>query len=436
MFAAIYVVFWQKLVPQSLVPPCRRCACPPARSTQQCAPRGLWKHRSYCALTDLRVGPSQVSIGEASERRKEVEELQRRLAEEEGKLHEQKGGIEAELTEVQPMLDAARKAVGNIKSDNINEIRSLKMPPDAIRDVLEGVLRILGQQDMSWANMRKFLGSRAVKDEIVNFDAHKITPGIRKEVDKLLATKGNSFEHAVIHRVSVAASPLAAWVKANIRFSIVLEKIAPLEKAMASLNASLESSKQRLVECEAELGVLDQRVVELKEDFGRKTGEAEALKIGLKRAQDTLSAAENLLGKLSGEKGRWVETVGALDAAIADLPLACLMASAFVTYLPGVPEDVRAEVQAGWAMLLSVPPTYDFKRFMSSESEMLTWKGEGLPGDDLSMENGIAILSTAASPLIIDPSKSASDWLKTHLTKAAGNAGAASVEVATMHNPR
>jgi dynein heavy chain 2 len=376
----------------------------------------------------------KVSIGDASERRKEVEELQRRLAVEEGQLQEQKGGIETELTEVQPMLDAARKAVGNIKSDNINEIRSLKMPPDAIRDVLEGVLRILGQQDMSWANMRKFLGSRAVKDEIVNFDAHKITPAIRKEVDKLLSAKGNSFEHAVIYRVSVAAAPMAAWVKANIRFSIVLEKIAPLERAMAGLNASLESSKQRLVECEAELGVLDQKVVELKEDFARKTGEAESLKIGLKRAQDTLGAAENLLGKLAGEKGRWVETVAALDAQIGELPLYSMMASAFAAYLPGHPEDVRAEVQAGWAMLLQVPPTYDFKRFMSSESEMLTWKAEGLPGDDLSMENGISILETSLSPLIIDPSTSASEWLKTHLTKSSSSSS--SVEVATMHDPR
>jgi len=31
----------------------------------------------------------------------------------------------------------ARKAVGGIKKGNIDEIRSLKMPPDAIRDVLE-----------------------------------------------------------------------------------------------------------------------------------------------------------------------------------------------------------------------------------------------------------------------------------------------------------
>lgn len=31
---------------------------------------------------------------------------------------------------------------------------------------LQGVLLVLGQQDTSWNNMKKFLGSKAVKDEV------------------------------------------------------------------------------------------------------------------------------------------------------------------------------------------------------------------------------------------------------------------------------
>ena len=36
-------------------------------------------------------------------------------------------------------------------------------------------------------------------------------------------------------RASVAAAPLAAWVKANVQFSEVLEKIEPLENEQAQL---------------------------------------------------------------------------------------------------------------------------------------------------------------------------------------------------------
>lgn len=92
------------------------------------------------------------------------------------------GAVELELTDVQPMIDSARKAVGQIKSDNITEIRSLKSPPDAIRDVLEGVLLVMGQQDLSWASMKKFLGSMRVKEEIINFDARRVTQELRSKV--------------------------------------------------------------------------------------------------------------------------------------------------------------------------------------------------------------------------------------------------------------
>ena len=41
------------------------------------------------------------------------------------------------------------------------------------RDVLEGVLLLMGQEDTSWAAMRSFLGRRSVKEDIVNFDARR-----------------------------------------------------------------------------------------------------------------------------------------------------------------------------------------------------------------------------------------------------------------------
>ena len=72
--------------------------------------------------------------------------------------------MEGELAEITPVLESAKKAVGMIKSDNINEIRSLKMPPEPIHDVLSAVLMLLGINDTSWLSMKKFLGNRGVKD--------------------------------------------------------------------------------------------------------------------------------------------------------------------------------------------------------------------------------------------------------------------------------
>merc|ERR1719258_227690 len=97
------------------------------------------------------------------EKRREVEHLQGKLASEEVVMTEKKAQIEQELAGIQPVLDAARQAVGGIKKDNLNEIRSLKMPPEQIRDVLEGVLKLMGNFDTTWISMKRFLGNSSVK---------------------------------------------------------------------------------------------------------------------------------------------------------------------------------------------------------------------------------------------------------------------------------
>lgn len=79
----------------------------------------------------------QCFVQQAADRRKEVEVLKKKQAVEEQEMKVRRGGVEEELASVQPLIDQARKAVGQIKKEHIDEIRSLKMPPDAIRDVLE-----------------------------------------------------------------------------------------------------------------------------------------------------------------------------------------------------------------------------------------------------------------------------------------------------------
>lgn len=235
------------------------------------------------------------------------------------------------------------------------------------------------------------------------------------QVEQLLKTKGNSFEEAVIRRVSVAAAPMAQWVKANIEFSKVLQRVSPLERELRRLEASLEESQRLIKQFEEELVFLDQQVAQLKQDFSKKTSEAESLKISVDKAEATLSSARQLLDGLRGEKVRWESTVGTLGEQLKELPLSSLLASAFITYLPSHPEEHRAKVLKEWQAYLGTSD-FDVCRFLSSESEMLKWKAEGLPADGLSAQNAVVILnSTSRSPLIIDPSTQASEWLKQHL---------------------
>jgi dynein heavy chain 2, cytosolic len=117
------------------------------------------------------------------------------------------------VAEVQPLLDAAALAVGALKNEHLSEVRSLKAPPAAVRDVLEAVLRLMGQPDTSWNAMRRFLATAGVKERIMGFDARGITPTARAVVERILTEHADSFAAERIARVSVAAAPLAVWVQ-------------------------------------------------------------------------------------------------------------------------------------------------------------------------------------------------------------------------------
>jgi dynein heavy chain 2 len=378
------------------------------------------------------------ALAGANDTRRETEELKKDLAEKAQETQLRKSKIEDELSEIQPVLDASKEAVSGIKSENLNEIRSLKTPPAAIADVLSGVLMLLGIEDLSWLRMKKFLGQRGIKEDILNFDASSISNSpIKNQVENLLRSKSNSFDAATIMRTSVAAAPLAAWVKANFRYSGVLEKIKPLTDELNKAEQVLKKSQKRLDDCEAELAQIDEKVAELKADFGARTREAETLRFGLETAQLTLEGAQKLLGQLGGEQGRWQTQADFLTSQIASLPVYMLLCSGFVVYLSKSSENVREKMISNWLDTVSSVnkiAEFNFRAMLSSESELLVWKQWGLPSDKLSQENGIVVsnLGVEKVPFIIDPAEVSTAWLKKFL----GGQSKTGMEVVASGDPR
>ena len=98
---------------------------------------------------------------------------------------------------------------------------------------------------------------------------------------------------------------------------------------------------------------------------------------------------------------RWLRLASAtqvheLTAELEQLPRRAQVAAGFITYLSSAPEDVRKATMAKWCEAAGLQG-FDFRRFMSTESEQLGWKAEGLPSDDLSMENALVILKVTLS---------------------------------------
>ncbi|XP_019521077.1 PREDICTED: cytoplasmic dynein 2 heavy chain 1 [Hipposideros armiger] len=362
-----------------------------------------------------------VSMQDASEQKTELERLKHKIAEEVVKIEERKNKIDDELKEVQPLVNEAKLAVGNIKPESLSEIRSLRMPPDVIRDILEGVLRLMGIFDTSWVSMKSFLAKRGVREDIATFDARNIPKEIRESVEELLFKNKGSFDPKNAKRASTAAAPLAAWVKANVQYSHVLERIHPLETEQAELESNLKKTEDRKRKLEELLNSVGQKVSELKEKFQSRTSEAAKLEAEVSKAQETIKAAEVLINQLDREHKRWNAQVVEITEELATLPKRAQLAAAFITYLSAAPEGLRKTCLEEWTKSACLEK-FDLRRFLCTESEQLIWKSEGLPSDDLSIENAIVILQiigvkswSRVCPFLIDPSSQATEWLKTHL---------------------
>ena len=170
-----------------------------------------------------------------------------------------------------------------------------------------------------------------------------------------------------------------------------MQKIKPLEDEQNGLKASLSKVTSKMTEVGSALGAVDEKVAKLRKIFEQTTTEAAKLKIELEKAEETMNSAQNLVGKLENEHHRWNEQVAELQRQLDQLPKLCVLSSAVVTYLSSNPEDVRSEYIKEWMAKLELDK-FEFKKFMCTENELLTWKAEGLPSDQLSIENSIVIM--------------------------------------------
>ena len=91
-----------------------------------------------------------------------------------------------------------------------------------------------------------------------------------------------------------------------------------------------------------------------------------------------------------------------------------LLSAGLITYLASQSEDKRFEYMNKWKQTLSIDEKLGVRKFLSTESEQLVWKSEGLPSDELSIEYAMGILISPLCPFLVDPSSRTIDSFKSH----------------------
>ena len=87
----------------------------------------------------------------------------------------------------------------------------------------------------------------------------------------------------------------------------------------------------------------------------------------------------------------------------------CLFASGFLTYIGFFDHYYRNQLQLEWRDIIeqiNLKMRAEMKNveFLSKPSDRLVWEKQGLPSDELCIENAIIMKNFNRYPLVIDPS--------------------------------
>uniref|UniRef100_A0A182QV28 Cytoplasmic dynein 2 heavy chain 1 n=1 Tax=Anopheles farauti TaxID=69004 RepID=A0A182QV28_9DIPT len=361
------------------------------------------------------------TMSSANDKKTELLELQRQAQESSEKLIERKRAIEEELSLVEPTLREASAAVGQIKTEALSEIRSLRAPPEIVRDILEGVLRLMGIRDTSWNSMKTFLAKRGVKEDIRSLDPSRISPENCASVEKLLTAKADSYEQRNAKRASAAAAPLAAWVIANVKYAKVMQSIKPLESEQSQLKENLDQAEAEMQSLSSGLDNVNDTVRSLSEQLNVYTQEAAMLEIKLDEAKNTLHTAEVLVQNLNSEYTSWSNELDELNDAIAHLDGRCFLTALNVTQLSQMSLAERRSCMAKVSQLTNTTE-FSLDGQLVSNQDKIIWESMGLTADQQYRENAAMIVkylalsySCTPIPLLIDPSEYGQQWLTNYL---------------------
>merc|ERR1711881_152242 len=138
-------------------------------------------------------------------------------------------------------------------------------------------------------------------------------------------------------------------------------------------------------------------------------------------------AATTLIEGLGGEKVRWTEASKRFADQIRRLVGDVTMAAGFLSYCGPFNSEFRNylihDVYEKNLKTEGIPFTdgLDLTAMLTDSTQIGEWNLEGLPTDDLSIQNAIIVTKASRYPLLMDPQGQAKSWIKQREAKNAKN---------------
>ena len=326
----------------------------------------------------------------------------------------QKDDVEADLAEALPALASAVKALDSLDKKSIGEVKGFAKPPEMVQYTLEAVCLLMGYKQ-TWDDAKKMMMDSTFLQKLVDYDKDNIEKKIIKKLKKFMDNP--DFVPDTVGRVSSAAKCFCMWVRAMYLYDTVAKTVEPKKVALAEAETKLNGVMSELNEKRAVLRGVLEKVAELKALLQNTQAKKQALEDQAAKTVTQLTRAEQLLGGLSGEKGRWIESADRLSKDGVNLVGNIILCAGMLAYLGPFTSEYRKEISEQWVVAckaknIPVDEEFSLTDILGSPVTIRDWQIAGLPADQFSTENGMLCTMGRRWPLMIDPQGQANRWIR------------------------
>lgn len=358
----------------------------------------------------------------AEKRKEEAEKMSTNVQKQQGEINQRKSEAQRDLDEAEPALRSAQTSVRGIKKRDLDEVRALARPPENVKLTLECVAIMLGETKVDWSEVRKLLAKSEFIPSILNFDADKLSAKQINLVREKYLDGNPDLTTEKVTRSSKACGPLYQWAESQIRYSTVYTRIQPLRDEVEQLEKEAAIVKEQLETVENEVKSLETSIAQYKADYAMLIRDVEKLKSEMQTVTTKVDRAESLLKSLGRESERWQKSAEGFQAILRSIVGDSLLLAAFLTYSGFFDFKNRSMMMRRWKHTLEIlgiefHVDLGVVESLCTGKQRVEWQSSGLPGDMLSMENGVILDHAVRFPLVIDPSGSAINFLMKKLEK-------------------
>uniref|UniRef100_A0A674I063 Dynein axonemal heavy chain 8 n=1 Tax=Terrapene triunguis TaxID=2587831 RepID=A0A674I063_9SAUR len=335
---------------------------------------------------------------------------------------------ETKLEAARPALEEAEAALNTIKPVDIATVRKLAKPPHLIMRIMDCCLLLFQKkidsvtQDPekpcckpSWGESLKLMSGPFLQS-LQQFAKDSINEETVELLQPYFNMEDYTFENG--KKVCGNVAGLLSWTQAMATFYGINREVLPLKSNLAKQEGRLKVANAELATAQA---LLDEKQAEL-DKVQAKFDAAMKEKMDLLNDADVcrrkMQAASALIDGLSGEKVRWTQQSKEFKTQINRLVGDVLLCTGFLSYCGPFNQIFRNLLLKDlWEVELRVrkiPFTENLNliSMLVDQPTISEWNLQGLPGDELSVQNGIIVTKATRYPLLIDPQTQGKTWIK------------------------